>query len=77
LPTMISTRIKTHETLYHKQPGGGGYGKPFDRLPASVAWDVKNDKVSLAAARDQYGVVIDPVTLQVDAPATIVLRQYC
>ena len=74
LPTMISTRIKTRETLYHRQPGGGGYGKPFDRLPAAVAWDVKNDKVSLAAARDQYGVVLDPQTFAVDQAATAALR---
>jgi len=74
LPTMISTRIKNHETLYHKQPGGGGYGDPFERLPASVAWDVKNDKVSIAAARDQYGVVVDPQTFAVDQAATAALR---
>ena len=70
---MISTRIKNQETLYHKQPGGG-YGNAFERLPASVAWDVKNDKVSIEAARDQYGVVVDPQTFAVDEAATVALR---
>lgn len=74
LPTMISTRINHQETFYHKMPGGGGYGPALDRLPSSVAWDVKNDKVSVEAARSQYGVVIDSRTLQVDEAATKALR---
>jgi len=74
LPTMISTRMKTRETIYHKQPGGGGHGNPLDRAPAAVAWDVKNDKVSIEAARKQYGVALDPCTLEVNKTATAALR---
>jgi len=74
LPTMISTRMKERETIYHHQAAGGGYGKPFERFPASVAWDVKNDKVSLEAAREKYGVVLDPQTFAVDETATRALR---
>jgi N-methylhydantoinase B len=74
LPTMISTRMKTRETIYHKQPGGGGYGNPLDRAPAAVAWDVKNGRVSIEAARKQYGVVLDPSTLGVDEAGTAALR---
>lgn len=29
LPTMISTTLRRGERLYHKQPGGGGYGDPL------------------------------------------------
>jgi hypothetical protein len=39
-----------------------------------VLADVLEDKVSLEAARRDYGVVIDPVTLAVDAAATQRLR---
>lgn len=74
LATMISTQIKNQETIYHQQPGGGGHGDPFERVPASVVWDVKNDKVSIEAARDKYGVVLDPKTLAVDQAATVALR---
>ena len=28
LPTMISTRMKAGERIYHRQPGGGGHGDP-------------------------------------------------
>lgn len=75
LPTMISTRMSAGETIYHKQPGGGGHGHPLERLPAAVAWDVKNDKVSIEAAREHYGVVLDPRTLEVDEARTAVLRK--
>jgi len=39
-------------------PGGGGYGDPFARDPAAVVRDVREGKVSRAAARDAYGVAI-------------------
>jgi N-methylhydantoinase B len=38
--------------------GGGGWGNPLEREPELVARDVTDDKVSLAAARDAYGVVL-------------------
>ena len=54
--------------------GGGGWGDA-SRAPADeVARDVREDKVSLAAARQQYGVVLDEDTLAVDLDATATLR---
>ena len=58
LPVMISSTMHAHETLYHRQPGGGGFGDPLQRVPQRVADDVRNEKVSRAAARDEYGVVL-------------------
>jgi len=75
LPTMISTTMSAGQRIYHKQPGGGGWGDPLQRDPAAVAMDVKNEKVSVAAAREQYGVVLDNVTLAVDDVATTALRR--
>jgi N-methylhydantoinase B len=54
--------------------GGGGWGDPLHRDPGAVRCDVRNEIVSLAAARDVYGVVLDPTTLAVDAPATAARR---
>ena len=39
-------------------PGGGGYGDPLARDPERVLNDVVNGIVSIEAARDVYGVVI-------------------
>ncbi len=55
--------------------GGGGWGDPLHRDPEAVRCDVRNEIVSLAAARDVYGVVLDPTTLAVDAPATAARRR--
>jgi N-methylhydantoinase B len=54
--------------------GGGGWGDPLERDPARVAADVLEGYVSVEAARDQYGVVFKPNTLDVDPPATTNLR---
>lgn len=56
-------------------PGGGGYGDPYERDPEKVRWDVIEGKVSLEAAREQYGVVVDPHSLEVDLAATHELRR--
>jgi N-methylhydantoinase B len=39
-------------------PGGGGFWSPLDRDPAAVMRDVVDEKVSIAAAAQEYGVVI-------------------
>lgn len=38
--------------------GGGGWGDPLEREPEWVLRDVVQAKVSVAAARESYGVVI-------------------
>ena len=74
LMTMISTTIREGEQLYHRQAGGGGWGKPHERDPQAVARDVTEDKVSIEAARETYGVVLDADTLHVNQAATARLR---
>ena len=54
--------------------GGGGFGKPTDRRREQVEDDVRQGYVSIEAAREQYGVVIDPVSMKADAAATDALR---
>jgi N-methylhydantoinase B len=55
--------------------GGGGYGKPADRLVDKVRQDVINGYVSVESAHRDYGVVIDPVTFALDEEATQKLRK--
>jgi N-methylhydantoinase B len=55
-------------------PSGGGYGNPFERDPEAVRKDVVEKLVSIDRAREDYGVIIDPVTLEVDYGATKKLR---
>jgi N-methylhydantoinase B len=55
--------------------GGGGFGDPLQRDPELVRRDVRDQKVSVGAARDRYGVVIAPATGKVDHAATTRLRE--
>jgi N-methylhydantoinase B len=71
----IETVISPGDVYYMCWQAGGGYGDPILRDPALVERDVREFKVSLPAAHDLYGVVIDPSSLQVDAAATEARRQ--
>ena len=62
------------ESVLIYEPGGGGLGPPFERDPAMVAEDVRNEFVTLDRAREEYGVVVDPDTFAVDEAATGDLR---
>jgi hypothetical protein len=71
----VIATIQPGETAANKNPGGGGYGDPFERPVEKVVWDVKNDLVSIQGAVEDYGVVIrDSETLEVDSAATQKLR---
>jgi N-methylhydantoinase B len=72
---MISTTMSAGERIYHRQAGGGGWGDPMERDPEAVARDVKNGKVSVKQAREQYGVVLDPTNLAVCETETADTRQ--
>ena len=43
----IMETIKPGETVTNMNPGGGGYGNPFERPIEKVVWDVKNGLVSI------------------------------
>ena len=54
--------------------GGGGYGAAFERPAEDVQEDVRQGYVSVKAAAEKYGVVIDPQTFAIDQAATEKLR---
>ena len=62
--------LKLGDSATIRGGGGGGYGDPTEREPEKVHEDVYQGYVSLGAAREVYGVVLDAETLAVDAAAT-------
>lgn len=60
------------DVIHIHSPGGGGRGSPLEREPERVLRDVERGYVGVAAAREQYGVVI--AAGAVDADATAALR---
>jgi len=62
-------------TIYRQEAGGGGgYGDPKERPVEAVAAEVRNGIVSVEAAREIYGVALDPETSEVDDEETRTLR---
>lgn len=62
--------IAKDDILYLRQDGGGGYGDPLDRDPELVLQDVMAGDVTIDAARDVYGVVVDESKGLVEGAAT-------
>ena len=68
--------LKKGDIIRVETPGAGGYGDPMKREPEKVLKDVIEKKVSVEAAKKDYGVVVvsDGVHYQVDEQATKALR---
>jgi len=66
--------IREGETIVCYSCGGGGYGTPLERKPEEVSRDVREKWVSVAVAREIYGVVCDAAGV-VDKVATEALRK--
>ncbi|GIK39028.1 MAG: hydantoinase B/oxoprolinase family protein [Anaerolineae bacterium] len=62
--------LKAGDVVSLRLPGAGGYGDPLERDPSALLADVRDGKVSIESAREDYGVIIDPATLAVDEAAT-------
>jgi len=59
VPSKLTMTIREGQLFRHEVAGAGGYGDPLERDPEAVARDVRNELVSVAAARRDYGVVIE------------------
>ena len=75
VPMHAVTSLGPGERYVSVSPGGGGVGEPFTRDPEAVRRDVRDGVVSVDRAREEYGVVIDPGTLEVNLDATLGLRR--
>ncbi len=69
------TQLKPGDVVTIDAPGGGGYGNSIERDPEMVLNDVLEGYVSLESARADYGVAIDPKTLEIDHEETKKLRE--
>lgn len=54
--------------------GGAGVGDPLERDVEAVVEDVRDELVSIRIAEEEYGVVINPETLEADLEKTRILR---
>lgn len=69
------TYCEPGDTITFISAGGGGYGDPCERDVDAVKKDVVSEYVTIEKAKTEYGVVIDPDSLEVDMVATAALRK--
>ncbi len=68
------TQLNPGDRVTIDAPGGGGYGNPLERDPELVVNDVIEGYISIESAKSDYGVAIDPATLEVNEAETKKLR---
>jgi N-methylhydantoinase B len=73
-PLVYREPLEPADRLTVEKGGGPGWGSPLDRAAEAVRDDVLDGYVSVAAACDRYGVVLDPESLELDARSTARLR---
>jgi len=66
--------LREGDELLHVSGGGAGVGDPLEREAQRVREDVLEGVISVEGARRDYGVVIDPKSLEVDSAVTASLR---
>ena len=74
LPGCAQVRIREGELVRSFSCGGGGYGPPRERDPATVARDVREGWITPARARELYGVAVSEAGA-LDAAGTRALRE--
>jgi N-methylhydantoinase B len=67
--------VAENDTVHVSTPGGGGYGKAFERDPNAVGRDVSFGYYTAEEAAKRFGVAVDPKSFAVDAKATQELRR--
>ena len=71
---VLVAQLKPGDAFRISSGGGGGYGAPFERPVEDVREDVRQGYVSVKAAAERYGVVVDGEMFAVDQAATDKLR---
>ncbi len=69
------TPLEPGDVVIMDASGGGGYGNSLERDPEMVQRDVLDEYVSIEKAKEDYGVVINPETLEIDHASTKILRE--
>lgn len=57
--THLHVDVEAGNRMYHATAGAGGYGAPWLRDPHEVLADCRAGLISIAGARERYGVVLD------------------
>ena len=71
---VFSQALRAGDVWTLRSGGGGGFGRPVERRLQDVEDDVRQGYVTIEAAREHYGAVIDAATGRADREASAALR---
>jgi len=71
---VFTAQLKAGDAFRVSAGGGGGFGPPWERPPKIVREDVRQGYVTLESAKSNYGVVLDPDTLEINHRLSETLR---
>jgi N-methylhydantoinase B len=74
LPSKFMMQVRKDDVFRGEMAASGGYGDPLERDPAAVAEDIKQEKLTIAHAREEYAVIVHAGSFEVDWQATAQLR---
>jgi N-methylhydantoinase B len=74
-PLFYRRNIVAGDRICIEQGGGGGWGNSLERDPELVKEDVLDEYISVEGAERNYGVIINPVTFEVDYELTAARRR--
>ncbi len=74
-PKEVFTMQKNEVLVLLSGPGGGGWGDPLEREPASVRQDIVDGYVSEKAGVETYGVVLDKMSHDIDEKRILAKRK--
>jgi N-methylhydantoinase B len=74
LSAKATISLRPGDVVSYRTCGGGGYGPPNRRAPELVLRDVREGKISVESARDDYRVAVEPSTWTINQVATARLR---
>ena len=70
VPSKFVRTMRRGDVFRGEMAASGGYGDPYTRDPAAVLEDVRQEKISIKHAQEEYGVCIDAAAGTVDMTAT-------
>jgi N-methylhydantoinase B len=76
VPALVTAPVtlRANDIVEHTMPAGGGWGDPLERPFDAIDGDLAEERITMAAAKRDYDVVVDLVTGRVDRIATATLR---
>lgn len=74
-PLFYRRNMVAGDRICIEQGGGGGWGNPLERNPEQVKEDIIDEYITVEGAERNYGVIMNPVTLEVDDERTAARRR--